>query len=281
MAFATGSLFVGLTVGLMLFKMVLWVAVVRPAVAMPFNMLYVAATALMLWSYVRAMIVKPRGLRSADAKVANSETDAPEGEVTRYCERCDHPKPAFVHHCSVCQRCIYRMVWALSLSLSLTMRPRVYDQQETNWLGYEQDHHCPWTNNCVGWDNKKFFLLFLLYTSLSCLTFAAMATPLIVEADARPSVVLKIGWILAVAIGALLAGYLTFHLWLLREGRTTLEFLSGSPGELADYSLGYNLRVYFGNDKWTWALPTTPKEFRAGYRSVLAARSEETQKLVV
>lgn len=152
----------------------------------------------------------------------------------------------------------------------------------TAWLCVcEQDHHCPWTNNCVGYDNKKFFLLFLGYASLSCLSFAAIAAPLVVGEEAHSGIVLKIGWILALAIGGLLAGYLTFHLWLLRAGRTTLEFLSGSPGELADYSLGYNLRVYFGNDKWTWMLPTMPEDFRAGYRAVLASRSEETQKLVI
>lgn len=110
MAIATGAVCVGLASGLMLFKLVLWLFLVRPEASLPANSLYFALTALMIWSYARAMLVQPRGL-GADAKVvAAMEASAPEAEISRYCEVCDRAKPAFVHHCSVCQRCVYRMV---------------------------------------------------------------------------------------------------------------------------------------------------------------------------
>jgi len=30
------------------------------------------------------------------------------------------------------------------------------------------DHHCPWINNCIGFWNRKYFLLLLIYVLLTC-----------------------------------------------------------------------------------------------------------------
>ncbi|KAG7388175.1 Palmitoyltransferase zdhhc15 [Phytophthora pseudosyringae] len=212
--------FVAVALGLMLLKLYTWVAIVRAHSSVVLNALYFVFTVLMFWSYARAMYCRP-----ASSKPVN-DTE----RVSRYCERCDADKADHVHHCSVCQRCVYRM-----------------------------DHHCPWTGNCVAWSNKKFFLLFLAYTSLSCLAFNAMTSPLVWDARFRRyESLLKFGWAMTLGVGLLLAGYFVFHMWLLREGKTTLEFLAGKRGELADCSFRHNVRVYFGSDVWSWWLPTTP-----------------------
>ncbi len=61
----------------------------------------------------------------------------------RYCEKCCKIKPDRCHHCSVCNTCVLKM-----------------------------DHHCPWVNNCIGFANYKFFMLFLFYSYVYCILVA-------------------------------------------------------------------------------------------------------------
>lgn len=64
--------------------------------------------------------------------------------VIRFCEKCQLIKPDRAHHCSVCSTCVLKM-----------------------------DHHCPWVNNCIGFHNYKFFMLFLAYALLYCIFITA------------------------------------------------------------------------------------------------------------
>ena len=56
------------------------------------------------------------------------------------CRRCENPRPPRSHHCRHCKVCIRKM-----------------------------DHHCPLINNCVGFNNYKFFILTVFYAFVGCL----------------------------------------------------------------------------------------------------------------
>ena len=60
------------------------------------------------------------------------------------CRNCKVIKPARTHHCGICNRCAFHM-----------------------------DHHCPWVNNCVGLENYRYFLLFILYLNIGVVYFLA------------------------------------------------------------------------------------------------------------
>ncbi|XP_075548907.1 DNZDHHC/NEW1 zinc finger protein 11 isoform X2 [Dermacentor variabilis] len=100
---------------------------------------------LTLMAHTRAVFSDPgtvplpqTNLDFSDALRANKPIDD-KGDWT-ICSRCETYRPPRAHHCRICQRCIRRM-----------------------------DHHCPWINNCVGEQNQKYFIQFLLYVGLGCL----------------------------------------------------------------------------------------------------------------
>ena len=46
--------------------------------------------------------------------------------------------------------------------------PRSHFDNVTRRLILNMDHFCPWTTNTIGYFNRKFFILFLVYTTLTC-----------------------------------------------------------------------------------------------------------------
>lgn len=81
----------------------------------------------MVWISYYLAIVTPPGSPPANYKV-------PKHHWKKWCKKCENYKPERAHHCRVCDVCVLQM-----------------------------DHHCPWTNNCVGHGNTPHFIRFLCW----------------------------------------------------------------------------------------------------------------------
>lgn len=123
---------------------------------------------------------------------------------SRFCKKCQSPKPDRAHHCSTCKRCVLKM-----------------------------DHHCPWLATCVGLRNYKPFLLFLVYTSMFCWVCFVVAafwvwTEVINDTGALETIMPVNVVLLAILggiIGLVLSGFTAWHISLAVRGMTTIECL--------------------------------------------------------
>merc|ERR1719348_1476574 len=165
--------------------------------------------------------------------------------AVRYCEKCLCIKPDRSHHCSVCEDCTLKM-----------------------------DHHCPWVNNCVGFSNYKFFLLFLGYALSYCVFIAATTARYFLhiwllekEADEElGSAKYHILFVFFVSIlfSLSVSSLFWYHIWLLLHNRSTLEQFRAPTFEskVSDpdgWSLGRlgNVREVFGENPLLWLLPVS------------------------
>ncbi|GJJ71091.1 palmitoyltransferase ZDHHC2/15/20 [Entomortierella parvispora] len=131
----------------------------------------------------------------------------------RWCDICLIVKPDRCHHCSECDQCVLRM-----------------------------DHHCPWVNGCIGYNNHKFFYLFLLYASALALFVVVTMVPVLITAirrcelngpgqhDSFPSdCVFDIQWAVITVVSFLLAilivSFTGAHTIYIVQNRTTIESL--------------------------------------------------------
>nr|KAJ3423228.1 Palmitoyltransferase zdhhc2 [Polyrhizophydium stewartii] len=165
----------------------------------------------------------------------------------RFCAKCGVFKPDRCHHCSVCERCTLKM-----------------------------DHHCPWVNNCVGFGNYKYFLLFLFYGTAYCLFVFLVSlfriwSPLTGAVDVDAFMDLH-GLLLVFVAGTFSICMIIFaslHAYYVAINATTIEVMEGGrlvhinrgifrvPPNINIYSLGMrrNLEQVFGRDRWLWLLP--------------------------
>ena len=110
------------------------------------------------------------------------------------------------------------------------------------------DHHCPWINNCIGFWNRKYFILLLIYVLLITYTTVLTMAPAFYEAiiwgfnnkfmaasskDTLMTnyIMIMISFILDVIVASLMTAFLKFHIMLGSENKTTIENLDklGKP----------------------------------------------------
>ena len=142
------------------------------------------------------------------------------------CKYCGTFKPLRAHHCSICNICILRM-----------------------------DHHCPWISNCIGQNNQRFFILFLVYAQLGTLYMILLSLPILLSVKIDFSSIYF--YVLIVdGIAFILTSFFSYWQWkLIIKGETTIEHWDKknkfNPGinKILDFSFENwkdNLFIVFG-----------------------------------
>ena len=120
--------------------------------------------------------------------------------LERVCKFCLVIKPHRAHHCRTCRRCMLKM-----------------------------DHHCKFVNNCIGFKNYKFFLVFLFYSTVLCVfMLGTMIDGLKFYFnefgwETLYCKIFLVGYIYQFSIFVAIIDLYIFHLGIICKGVTTIE----------------------------------------------------------
>ena len=131
------------------------------------------------------------------------------------------------------------------------------------------DHHCPWLNNCVGFRNRKVFMLLIIYAfTLSVVGLLYSVYPIVdliirlVKGDTSHSLTLILGLVgygLTIVFFIIMILFLQTHFDLINKNLTTIEQLDEKRGNIrtVTYDMGkeFNYQTVFGRKKICWPCP--------------------------
>ena len=200
-------------------------------------------TAIAIISYYRGVVTDPGQIPPGPEWEKDNISKKAEG--LRFCNREKKYKPERAHYCSAIGRNVLKM-----------------------------DHYCPWLANCVGYFNYKLFLLFIIYASVACGWTTIATAHLLAKSSAgllgpiptlsaAQTFFLTEGLCISSLVSLILTPFTGFHLWLLSQNKTTLEYCEKAHSKVSyDFGIFHNISNSLGWNPLLWLLPiqTVPSD---------------------